>query len=99
MMAPITVASYVLKAIVLIPCVIETSADFQAKGARGTLNHHCTPRCSKPWSAFKDEITDAKGHKTLLVAAEQTEFLKYCTLPFSSTISSPKGAIAKGKCS
>ena len=37
MMAPITVASYVLKAIVLTWYVIETSADFQAKGARGTL--------------------------------------------------------------
>lgn len=59
MMAPITAVFYVLKAIVLTPYVIETSADFQAKGARGSLNHHCTPRCSKAWSAFKDEITDA----------------------------------------
>lgn len=64
MMAPITAASYVLKAIVLTLYVIETSADFQAKEARGTLNHHCTPRCSKPWSAFKDETTNAIGHKT-----------------------------------
>jgi len=70
MMAPITAASYVLKAIVLTSRVIETSADLQGKGARGALNHHCTPRYLKPCSAFKDEITNAIGHKTLLVTAE-----------------------------
>lgn len=48
MMAPITASSYVLKAIVLTLYDVETSTDFQAKGASGTLSHHCTPRCSKP---------------------------------------------------
>lgn len=101
MMAPITAAFYVLKAIVLTPYVIESSADFQAKGARASLNHHCTPRCSKAWSAFKGEITDATGHKTLLVAAEYTEFLSLSIerylFPLQSVVQ--KGSIAKGKCS
>ena len=68
MMAPITAASYVLEVIVLTPYLIETSADFQAKGSRCTLNHHCPTRCSKSWSEFKGEIPDETDHKILLVA-------------------------------
>lgn len=70
MMAPITAASYVLKAIVLTSYVIETPEDSQAKGARGTLHHYHTPRCSKSFSTFKDETTGAVGNKMLLVTEQ-----------------------------
>lgn len=62
-----------LKAIVLTSCVIETSADSPAKGARDTLHHHSTPRCSKSFSGPQDEMAGAAGHETLLAASKHRE--------------------------
>lgn len=78
MMAPITPASYVLKAIVLTSLVIETFAGSQVKGARDIVNHYYMPRCSKSLSAFKNEMYGTAGHKTFLVSPA---YRIHCPLP------------------
>lgn len=83
---------HALKAIVLVQSVIQTSADFQAEGARDALNHHGTHQGAQTTINIQRWNHQCKSSQntTGCCRIDRTSWFRYCTPPFSSPYTSPK---------